>query len=77
MPHRQQLNLLKEKLSNIISPVVVIQGMQDSLVSPGNADYVERQLKNLTEIWRLEETNYFIPWSRPEIIERAILQLAE
>lgn len=55
-------------------PVTVIQGEEDPLVPPGNADFARRMLVNApTEIQMIPAMNHFIPWSRPDLIRDAIL----
>ena len=75
MSHKHQLQLLKRQLHNIKAPTVVIQGMEDTLVSPANADYVERNFEHVSvlNIIRLEGMNHFIPWSHPQVIIDSVL----
>lgn len=60
----------------IKTPVIVIQGMEDVLVSPENAAFAERMLVNAqVEIIRIDGMNHFVPWSNPELIHDAILKM--
>lgn len=65
---------------NIQAPVTIIQGKEDSLVPPGNAEFARKMLVNAAavEIVMLKSATHFIPWNRPESIKKAILKhLAE
>ena len=48
------------------------------LVPPGNADYVERVMTgvNSMDVQRIDGLNHFVPWSRPDLIREAIVDLA-
>ena len=76
-PHKRELVELAEMLPNLDTPTIVIQGMEDQLVPPGNADYVERMMSGADrlEIWRIEGLNHFVPWRRPDLINQAIGEL--
>jgi len=64
---------------NIKQPVTVIQGKDDSLVPPGNADFAKKMLVNSEKINIIlkDNVNHFIPWNHPELIKEAILEYAE
>ncbi len=78
-PHKRELIMLADGLTSIETPTIVIQGMDDELVPPGNADYVERMMEeaSLLEIWKIDGLNHFVPWRRPDLIENAIERLVE
>ncbi len=78
-PLREQMELLKNRLDTLSESVIVIQGMKDRLVHPENADFIERELRGAErlDVWRIEDMNHFVPWTHPELIERAIYQLLE
>ncbi|MDH4297502.1 MAG: alpha/beta hydrolase [Cyclobacteriaceae bacterium] len=62
--------------SDITCPVTVIQGQQDSLVPPENADFARRMLVNApVEFIFKADMDHFVPWSNPELIRRAILAM--
>lgn len=62
--------------SSITCPVIVIQGEKDDLVPPGNADFAARMLVNASlTLVRRENVNHFIPWSHPELIRDAIVEI--
>ena len=61
---------------SIKCPVVVIQGENDDLVPPGNADFAARMLVNASlTLVRKENVNHFIPWSHPELIRDAVAEI--
>lgn len=61
---------------NITCPVIVIQGKKDELVSPQNADFAKKMLVNApVKFVLVENMNHFVPWSNPELIEQAIINM--
>ncbi len=76
-PHKGELIELAELLPSVDTPTIVIQGMEDKLVPPGNADYVERMMSGADrlDVWRIEGLNHFVPWRRPDLINKAIREL--
>lgn len=59
-------------------PTTVIQGEQDTLVPPGNADFAAAQLTNApVTMVREANLNHFVPWRRPDLIRKAILDQLE
>ncbi|WOO43255.1 alpha/beta hydrolase [Rubellicoccus peritrichatus] len=78
LPLKGELEKQTPRWSEIIIPVIVIQGEKDTLVPPANAQYAQKMLTNTSADIRLHpELNHFIPWSAPELIKEAILDLAE
>jgi pimeloyl-ACP methyl ester carboxylesterase len=64
-------------LNAITCPVVIIQGLKDPMVPPGNAYYAQKQLvhsKNV-QLIPIEHANHFIPWTRFELIKNSLLSL--
>lgn len=62
---------------DIRMPLVLIQGMDDPLVSPGHADYVETIATGAdVRILRLKDTDHFIPWNRFDLIKAELLNLS-
>jgi pimeloyl-ACP methyl ester carboxylesterase len=61
---------------NVTTPTIVIQGKKDSLVPAGNADFVKKMLINAPlKIVLVDGMDHFVPWSNPELIRNAILEL--
>ncbi len=64
-------------LNKITCPVVIIQGLEDPMVPPGNAYYAQKQLTHSTKVQliAIPGANHFIPWTRYSIIKDALLHL--
>lgn len=77
-PLRAELERLLPRWAEIRVPVTVIQGEDDALVDPANADFAARVLVHApVEIERVPGLGHLVPWQRPELIEQAVLdQLA-
>lgn len=57
---------------------IVIQGKKDSLVDPGNADFAKRMITNAKiDLVLVDDMNHFVPWSHPQLIRQAVLQLVD
>ena len=77
-PLQQELRQQENLWQNIQCPVTVLQGTKDRLVPAGNAVYAQKKLNHLQPkptIFLLEGVDHFIPWSRPEILVEAILNM--
>jgi pimeloyl-ACP methyl ester carboxylesterase len=62
--------------ASIKTPVTVIQGLQDELVPPGNADFAKKMLTNApVKIILDKDMNHFIPWKKPSLIREAVLDV--
>lgn len=73
---KPQLEEMLPHWKEITCPVIVIQGKKDSLVPAGNADFAKKMLINSSvEIRLKEEMDHFVPWSNPELIRQAILDM--
>ncbi len=63
--------------SHINSKTIVIQGGKDNLVPPGNAYFAQKMITQVpVQLVFNEEMNHFVPWTFPELIRNAIIQLA-
>jgi pimeloyl-ACP methyl ester carboxylesterase len=61
---------------NIACPVTVIQGNNDDLVPKENADFAVKMLVNThVDVVRVDGMNHFVPWSNPDLIHDAILNM--
>ncbi len=75
-PLKGELERLQPRLGEIVAPTIVLQGDEDVLVPPENADFVQRELPpGVVELRILEGVNHFIPWSNSEEIVKAVLDL--
>lgn len=71
---KKELEKMIPQWEKIRLPVTVIQGLQDDLVPPGNAAFLEKMLINAKiEVIRDPGMNHFIPWKKPALIRTAIL----
>ena len=78
MPLRGELEILRGQLAKIRMPVTIIQGSQDHLVSPDNADYAEDNLINAQlKIDRFPDEGHFIVWSHVDHVVAEILRLSK
>jgi len=71
--------LLKQEgdWQKIMSKVAIIQGDEDNLVPPQNADFLIRKLKkdSLLSVEKIPKQGHFVPWERPDLILKAIASL--
>lgn len=73
---KKELGQMLPLWKNIKCPVIVLQGLEDNLVPPGNADFAKRMITNApVQIVLKDQVNHFIPWTHPEMIQQAILQM--
>lgn len=79
----EEIYFLKEQLTEMIpdwrkikKPVIVIQGGDDFLVDPGNAEFAKDVMTNAQlEIIYDVNADHFIPWTAPELILEALEKL--
>lgn len=74
MALKAELQNMLPQWSKISSKVVIIQGMQDELVPHGNTDFLVAHLspKIIVSSQKVPDLNHFVPWKRPELIEKGI-----
>lgn len=78
LPLKGQLELMLPLWSRIHVPVRVIQGMDDTLVPPGNAAFAERMIRSAPlTVTRVPGLNHFVPWARPDLLREALLSLVQ
>ncbi len=76
LPLRAELTKMLPFWKVVTADVIVIQGAKDRLVSPENADFAKRVLRNASvTVERIADIGHFIPWERPELIRNALVQL--
>lgn len=76
MPLKEELRLMIPLWSQIESESILIQGKKDMLVPWENGEFAKRMLpEEKLEVRYLEGVNHFIPWSNPETIVQAVLDL--
>lgn len=63
---------------NITVPSTFVQGKEDSFVPYQNVDFAKRMLVNApVNIQLLDDVDHFIPWSHPQLIRQATLEMLE
>lgn len=78
LPLKGELEKMMPLWAGIEMPVEVVQGEDDALVPPGNADFAERMLTRATvHMMRIPKQGHLIPWERPDLMRDAILRLLE
>ena len=65
--------------TKISAKVVIIQGIDDDLVPPANADFLVAHLKQeqILKLNLVSGLNHFVPWKRPDLILDGIWTLNE
>ncbi len=72
---KPELHRMMPRWQTIQQPCTVIQGAQDVLVAPGNADFTRNVLVNArVTVELVPGMNHFVPWSHPHLIRAAILR---
>jgi len=73
-PLRGELEALAARLRAVSCPTIVIQGDDDELVPPANADFAARALApGSVEVRRVAGEGHFVLWRRPELTAAAVL----
>jgi pimeloyl-ACP methyl ester carboxylesterase len=76
LPLKGELTAMLPLWSSVKMPVRVIQGLDDDLVPPENADFAERMLTHAElKVTRIPGMNHFVPWARPDLLKGAIREL--
>ena len=74
---KPELQSMEPLWSRIEANTIVIQGNEDTLVPPGNADFAKKMITNASlEVVMKEDMNHFVPWNNPQLIRDAILKLS-
>jgi pimeloyl-ACP methyl ester carboxylesterase len=75
---KPELQRLLPYWKNITCPVIVIHGKKDSLVPYENVAFARRMLVAAPVQYVIrEDMDHFVPWSNPELIKDAVLNLLE
>lgn len=73
---KEELELMLPLWSSITVPAVVIQGVEDALVAPGNGPFADSMLVNAQkEIIMLEGQNHFLPWNEYPLIKEMVMKM--
>jgi pimeloyl-ACP methyl ester carboxylesterase len=79
LPLKEELEKIRPRWKDLQANIVIIQGEDDSLVPPGNQDFILQNAPaaNIVQSQRLPGINHFIPWEHPAFILEAIDQLSK
>jgi pimeloyl-ACP methyl ester carboxylesterase len=77
--HKTELEKLLPQWKNLRAPVIYLQGMNDEIVNPSNAEFARKQLVNSKklDITMIPNQKHFMAWPQKELIVRSIGQLLE
>ncbi len=72
---KEDLQIMKPNLKNIVSDVLIIHGTKDRLVPYSNMSFMQKEFVNAKTIDTLSIKNadHFIPWTHYNIIRDALL----
>ena len=75
MPLQPQLEAMLPRWQNLTMPVLIVQGDRDSLVNPGNANFMASMLVNsdVTYLHR-EGQGHFVLWEEADLIIDSLLK---
>ena len=77
LPLRFELEKSAHLWRNIQSPITLIQGDNDSLVPPGNADYAAKMYPDKSKLKIIRgDMNHFLPWNQYELVKQEILKIS-
>lgn len=77
-PLRDELVDMLPRWHELTLPITLLQGDDDALVPPANADFAERVVTRAPlEVERVPDQGHLIPWQRPDLITDALLDLLE
>ena len=76
LPARFELQKMEHLWKNLRTPMTVIQGDNDTLVPPGNADYSEKMYPDKSKLKIIRgDMNHFIPWNEYDLVKEEILSI--
>ena len=74
LPLRFELEKMEHLWQNLKTPMTIIQGDNDSLVPPHNADYAQKKYPDPSKLKIIRgDMNHFLPWNQRELIMKEIL----
>lgn len=79
IPLKEELEKMMKDWESIKIPVTVFQGMEDSLVPAGNADFAKTMMKKNVKVKTamIEGGDHFILWSEIPLIKREIFEMID
>jgi pimeloyl-ACP methyl ester carboxylesterase len=76
LPAKFELEKMEHLWKSLKTPMTVIQGDNDSLVPPGNADYAERMYPDKSKLKIIRgDMNHFLPWNQYELVKKEVLEI--
>jgi pimeloyl-ACP methyl ester carboxylesterase len=73
---KPQLQKMVPLYRKIRARTIVIQGLKDDLVDPGNADFARKMISNApVKLMMVDTMTHFVPWTHPQLIRNAIIEL--
>ena len=74
LPARFELQKMEHYWKYLQTPMTLIQGNNDSLVPPANADYAEKMYPDKSKLKIIRgDMNHFIPWNEYELVQEELL----
>lgn len=79
MPLRDELEAMMPFWDSITCPVTVLHAVDDRLVPIGNAHFAKKMCVNSSNVAMhiLPEGDHFIIWSRPDLMQKTIMEIQE
>lgn len=78
LPARFELEKMERIWQNLKTPMTVIQGDNDSLVPPGNADYAEKMYPDKSKLKTIRgDMNHFLIWNQYDLVKTEILGIVK
>ena len=75
MSLRPQLEAMRLHWQDLVMPVLIVQGDQDRLVNPRNADFMKKMLVNADVTYlRREGQGHFVLWEEAELIRDTLIE---
>ncbi len=75
-PLKGELTAMLPHWKGIRCPTILVQGLADDLVPPGNADFAERSLPpGSVRVDRYPDQGHFLLWTKPETVRVPLLEL--
>jgi pimeloyl-ACP methyl ester carboxylesterase len=73
LPLKGELEAMLPLWAKLQAPVDLIQGLDDPLVPPANADFIEAHVPaSRLRVLRIPGMDHFVPWRRPDLLLDAI-----
>jgi pimeloyl-ACP methyl ester carboxylesterase len=74
LPLQFELKKMEHLWKSLKTPMTIIQGDNDSLVPPHNADYAEKMYPDKSKLKIIRgDMNHFLPWNQRELVKKEIL----